>query len=119
MLKTKTKKELQEIKDLGLYDYLSALSDLLYIDYVSSHKGIYRDGCYDIYRAYERPSKAKIDSYNALRKLYYETHGIEVIEGLRITGYNCNKYSTNIVIKYNGHKYLIKDTADYRYLYLY
>ena len=119
MLKTKTKKELQEIKDLGLYDDLSALSDLLYIDYVSSHKGIYRDGCYDIYRAYKRPSKAKIDSYNALRNLYYETNGIEVIDGLRITGYNCNKYNTNIVIKYNGRKYLIKDTADYRYLYLY
>ena len=119
MLKTKTKKELQEIKDLGLYDDISTLSDLLNIGYVSSHKGIYRDGYNDIYRAYERPSDAKVDSYNALRKLYYETDGIEVIEGLRITSYNCNKYSTNILIKYNGHEYLIKDTADYRYLYLY
>ena len=119
MLKTKTKKELKEIKDMGLYDDLSALSDLLNISYVSSHKGIYRDGYNDIYRAYERPSKAKVNSYNDLRKLYYLTEGIEVIEGLRITGYNCNKYTTNIVIKYNGHEYLIKDTADYRYLYLY
>lgn len=119
MLKTKTKKELKEIKDMGLYDDLSALSDLLYIDYISSHKGIYKDGYNDIYRAYERPSKAKVDSYNDLIKLYYETDGIEVIKGIRITGYNCNKYSTNIVIKYNGHEYLIIDTADYRYLYLY
>lgn len=101
MLKTKTKKELKEIKDMGLYDDLSALSDLLYIDYVSSHKGIYKDG------------------YNDLIELYYGTDGIEVIKGIRITGYNCNKYSTNIVIKYNGHEYLIIDTADYRYLYLY
>lgn len=119
MLKTKTKKELEEIKNLGLYDDLCKLSDLLYIDYVSPYKGIYKDGYNDIYRAYERPSKAKVYSYNALRKLYYETEGIEVIKGLRITGYNCNKYSTNIVIKYNGHEYLIFDTADYRYLYLY
>lgn len=119
MLKTKTKKELQEIKDLGLYDDLSALSDLLNIGYVSSHKHEYKDGYNDIYRAYERPSKAKVDSYNDLIKLYYETEGIEVIKGIRITGYNCNKYSTNIVIKYNGHEYLIIDTADYRYLYLY
>ena len=119
MLKTKTKKELQEIKDLGLYDDLSALSDLLNISYVSSHKGNYKDGYNDIYRAYERPSKAKVDSYNALIELYYETDGIEVIKGLRIMGYSCTKYSTNIVIKYNGHEYLIIDTADYRYLYLY
>lgn len=119
MLKTKTKKELQELKNLGLYDDLCELSELLNIDYVSSHKGIYRDGGDDIYRAYERPSKAKVYSYNALRQLYYETEGIEVIKGLRITGYNCHKYFTNIVIKYNGHEYLIIDTADYRYLYLY
>lgn len=119
MLKTKTKKELQEIKDLGLYDDLSALSDLLNISYVSSHKGIYKYGYDNIYRVYERPSKAKVDSYNALRELYYATDGIEVIDGLRITGYNINKYSTNIVIKYNGHNYLIIDTAQYRYLYLF
>lgn len=110
---------MQEIKDLGLYDDLSALSDLLYIDYVSSHKGIYKDGYNDIYGAYERPSKLKVYTYNALRKLYYETDGIEIIKGLRITGYNCHKYYTNIVIKYNEHEYLIIDTADYRYLYLY
>lgn len=103
MLKTKTKKELKQIKDMGLYDDLSALSDLLNIDYVSSYIGIYMDGYNDIYRAYKRPSKAKVVSYNYLR----------------ITGYNCDKYSTNIVIKYNGHEYLIFDTADYRYLYLY
>ena len=41
MLKTKTKKELKEIKDMGLYDDLTALSDLLNIGYVSSHKGYY------------------------------------------------------------------------------
>lgn len=119
MLKTKTKKELQQIKDLGLYDDLCELSDLLNIDYVSSYIGIYMDGYNDIYGAYKRPSKAKVDSYNDLRKLYYLTDGIEVIKGIRITGYNCNKYSTNIVIKYKGHEYLIFDTADYRYLYLY
>ena len=119
MLKTKTKKELQEIKDMRLYDDLSALSDLLNIDYVSSHKGTYFYGYDGLYQCYERPSKAKVYSYNDLRKLYYETNGIEVIEGLRITGYNCNKYSTNILIKYKGREYLIKDTADYRYLYLY
>ena len=119
MLNTKTKKELQEIKDLGLYDDLSALSDLLNIDYVSSHIGIYMEGYDDIYRAYERPSKAKVDSYIALRKLYYESDEIHVIRGLRIIGYNCNNYTTNIVIKYNEHKYLIFDTANYRYLYLY
>lgn len=119
MLKTKTKKELKQIKDMGLYDDLSALSDLLNIDYVSSYIGIYMDGYNDIYRAYKRPSKAKVVSYNYLRKLYYLTDGIEVIKCLRITGYNCDKYSTNIVIKYNGHEYLIFDTADYRYLYLY
>lgn len=119
MLKTKTKKELKEIKNTGLYDDLSALSDLLNISFVSSHKGIYKDGYSDIYGAYERPSKAKVDSYKALRELYYETDGIEVMKALRITGYNSNKYRTNIVIKYNGHEYLINDTADYRYLYLY
>lgn len=119
MLKTKTKKELKDIKDLGLYDDLSALSDLLNIDYVSSHKGIYKDGYNDIYRVYERPSRAKINSFNILRELYYLNDKIKVIKTLSITGYNCNKYSTNIVIKYNGHEYLIKNTADYRYLYLY
>ena len=119
MLKTKTKKELQEIKDLGLYDDLCKLSDLLNIGYVSSHKHGYKDGYDDIYRAYERPSKAKVDSYNTLRELYYHSDEIDVIKGIRITGYNCNKYSTNIVIKYKGHEYLIIDTADYRYLYLY
>ncbi len=119
MLKTKTKKELQEIKDMGLYDDLSALSDLLYIGYVSSHKRKYYYGYDSLYQCYERPSKAKVDSYNDLRKLYYESDGIDVIKGLRITGYNCNKYSTIIVIKYNGHEYLIIDTADYRYLYLF
>lgn len=119
MLKTKTKKELKEIKDMGLYDDLSALSDLLNIDYVSSHIGIYMDGYNDIYRAYERPSKAKVDSYNALRELYYESDEIDVIKGIKIRGYNCNKYSTNIVIKYKGHEYLIFDTAQYRYLYLF
>lgn len=119
MLKSKTKKELHEIKELGLYDDLCKLSDLLYIDYVSPYKGIYKDGYNDIYRAYELPSKAKVDSYNALRELYYESDKIDVIKGLRITGYNSQKYATNIVIKYNGHEYLIIDTADYRYLYLY
>lgn len=119
MLKTKTKKELKEIKDLGLYDDLNALSDLLNISYVSPYKGIYMDGFNDIYRAYERPSKAKVDSYNALRELYYLSEGIEVIEGISITSLNYNKYTTNIVIKYNGHEYLIIDTATYRYLYLY
>lgn len=104
---------------MGLYDDLSALCDLLYIDYVSSHIGIYMDGYSDIYRAYKRPSNAKVYSYNALRKLYYDTDGIEVIKGLRITCNNSQKYTTNIVIKYNGHEYLIFDTADYRYLYLY
>ena len=119
MLNTKTKKELQEIKDLGLYDDLSALSDLLNIDYVSSYIGIYMEGYDDIYRAYERPSKAKVDSYNVLRKLYYGSDEIDVIKGLRIISYNSNIYSTNIVIEYKGKKYLIKDTANYRYLYLY
>lgn len=119
MLKTKTKKELEEIKNLGLYDDLCELSDLLNIGYVSSYKREYKDGYIDIYRAYERPSKAKVDSYNALRELYYESDKIDVIKGLRITGYNSQKYTTNIVIKYNGHEYLIIDTADYRYLYLY
>lgn len=119
MLKTKTKKELQEIKDRGLYDDLCALSDLLYIDYVSPYKVTYFYVCDDLYQCYERPSKAKVDSYNALIKLYYETDGIEVIKGLRITGYNISKYSTNIVIKYKGHEYLIRDSANYRYLYLY
>lgn len=117
MLKTKTKKELQEIKDTGLYDELSALSDLLNISYVSPYKGIYKYGYDDIYEAYDRPSKAKVRTYNALRKLYYSSDGVEVMEGLRITGYNCTKYTTNIVIKYNGHEYLIIDTANYRYLY--
>lgn len=28
-------------------------------------------------------------------------------------------YSANIVIKYNGHNYLIIDTAQYKYLYLF
>lgn len=119
MLKTKTKKELQELKDKGLYDDLCALSDLLHITYVSSHYARYYYGYENIYSVYKRPSKAKVDSYNALRKLYYETDGIEVIRGLRITGYNFNKYSTNILIKYNGHEYVIRDTANYRYLYLY
>ena len=59
-----------------------------------------------------------IDPFD-LRKLYYETNGIEVIKGLRITGYSCHKYNTNILIKYNGHEYLIIDTAHYRYLYLF
>lgn len=119
MLKTKTKKELQQLKDMGLYDDLCALSDLLHINYVSSHKGIYKYGYNDIYKAYERPSKAKSRSYNNLIELYYEADGIEVIKGIRIRSYNCIKYSTNIVIKYKGHEYLIIDTADYRYLYLY
>lgn len=119
MLKTKTKKELQELKDKGLYDDLCALSDLLHITYVSSHYARYYYGYENIYSVYKRPSNAKVYSYNALRKLYYETDGIEVIESLRITGHNCSKYFTNIVIKYNGHEYLIIDTADYRYLYLY
>lgn len=119
MLKTKTKKELQMIKDLGLYDDLCELNDLLDIGYVSPYKRTYL-GVYDgLYQCYERPSKAKVDSYNALRELYYECDEIDVIKALRITGYNCNKYSTNIVIKYKGHEYLIIDTADYRYLYLY
>lgn len=119
MLRTKTKKELQEIKDLSLYDDLCNLSDLLHISYVSPYKEKYFYGYDGLYQCYDRPSQAKITSFNILRKLYYETEGIEVIEGLRITGYNCNKYSTNIVIKYNGHEYLIIDTAQYRYLYLY
>lgn len=119
MLKTKTKKELREIKDLGLYDDLCKLSDLLNIGYVSSHKGIYNYGYDNIYSVYERPSKAKVDSYNDLIKLYYGTDGIEVMKDLRITGYNCNKYTANIVIKYKGYEYLIIDTANYRYLYLY
>lgn len=119
MLKTKTKKELQDIKDLGLYDDLCELSELLNISYVSPYKGIYFYGYDGLYQCYERPSKAKIDSYNDLRKLYYESEGIEVIKGIRIKSYNTNKYTTNIVIKYNGHEYLIIDTADYRYLYLF
>lgn len=118
MLKTKTKKELQEIKDLSLYDDLSALSNLLNISYVSSYKGTYLYGYDGLYQCYERPSKAKVDSYNNLIKLYYDTAGIEVVKGIRIRSYNCNKYTTNILIKYNGHEYLIIDTADYRYLYL-
>lgn len=52
-------------------------------------------------------------------ELYYGTDGIEVIKGIRITGYNSQKYTTNIVIKYKGYEYLIIDTANYRYLYLY
>lgn len=118
-VKTKTKKELQQIKDLSLYDDLCELSDLLNIGYVSSHKREYKDGYIDIYRAYERPSKAKVDSYDELRELYYDSEHIEVIKGLRIIGYNSQKYTTNIVIKYKGHEYLLIDTADYRYLYLY
>lgn len=81
MLKTKTKKELQEIKDLGLYNDLCELSDLLNISYVSSYKGKYMYGYDGLYQCYERPSKAKVDSYNNLRKLYYGTDGIEVVEG--------------------------------------
>lgn len=119
MLQTKTKKELQEIKVLRLYDDLCELSKLLNISYVSPYEEKYIYGYDELYQCYERPSKAKIDSYNTLRKLYYETEGIEVIKGLRIKGYNCNKYSTNIVIEYKGIKYLIVDTANYRYLYLY
>ena len=119
MLKTKTKKELQAIKDLGIYDDLSTLTDLLHISYVSSYYARYYYGRDSLYQCYERPSKAKVDSYNDLRQLYYDTDGIEVIEGLRITSNNCQKYVTNIVIKYNGIEYLIKDTANYRYLYLY
>ena len=119
MLKTKTKKELQKIKDLGLYDDLSALSELLNIDYVSSYYGTYICGKTDIFQVYKRPSQAKITSFNILRKLYYLNDKIKVIKTLLIKGHNCNKYTTNIVIKYNGHEYLIIDTADYRYLYLY
>lgn len=119
MLKTKTKKELQEIKDMGLYDDLCKLSDLLNIDYVSSYYSTYVCGKTDIFKVYERPSQAKITSFNNLRKLYYSNDKIKVIKTLSIKGHNCNKYSTNIVIKYNGHEYLIIDTAIYRYLYLY
>ena len=119
MLKTKTKKELKKIKDMGLYDDLSALSDLLNIDYVSSYYSTYICGKTDIFQVYERPSQAKINSFNNLKKLYYLNDKINVIKTLSIKGHNCNKYSTNIVIKYNGHEYLIIDTANYRYLYLY
>ena len=42
-----------------------------------------------------------------------------MLKTLTIIGHNCQKYITNILIKYNGHEYLIIDTADYRYLYLY
>ena len=119
MLKTKTKTELKEIKDMGLYDDLTALSDLLNIDYVSSYYGAYVYGKTDIFQVYVRPSQAKITSFNILRKLYYLNDKIKVIKTLSIKGYNSNKYTTNIVIKYNGHEYLIIDTADYRYLYLY
>lgn len=119
MLKTKTKKELQEIKDLGLYDDLSALCDLLNISYVSPYKGTYLYGYDGLYQCYGRPSRAKINSYNALTKKYYSCDEIKVYEPLSIRSYNSNKYTTNIVIEYKGIKYLIIDTADYRYLYLY
>lgn len=119
MLKTKTKKELKEIKDMGLYDDLCELSDLLYIDYVSSYYGTYVCGKTDIFQVYVRPSQAKINSFNILRKLYYLNDKIKVIKALSIKCHNCHKYVTNIVIEYNGHEYLIIDTADYRYLYLY
>lgn len=118
-MKTKTKKELKQFQDMGLLEQVLYLSNLLNIDYVSPYKHSYKDGYDDIYRAYAHPSKAKVDSYNALRKLYYLNDEIEVVEHIRITGYNSNKYSTNIVINYKGVMYLIIDTASYRYLYLY
>ena len=57
MLKTKTKKELQEIKDLGLYDDLCELSELLNIAYVSPKRETYSRGYGDIWQAYEKQSQ--------------------------------------------------------------
>lgn len=118
-MKTKTKKELKQLEDMGLIEQVSYLSNLLNIDYVSSYYAKYICGKTDIYQVYEKPSSTKVYSFNNLRQLYYLNDEIEVIKQLTIKGYNCNKYSTNIVIKYKGREYLLIDTADYRYLYLY
>lgn len=119
MLKTKTKKELQEIKDLGLYDDLNALSDLLNISYVSPKYALYSRGYGDIWQAYDKPSRYKLNAYSELIKLYCITDEVIYYKPLSVISKNCNKFTTNVVISYKGHLYLIKDTANYRYLYRY
>lgn len=76
MLKTKTKKELQEIKNLGLYDDLCVLSDLLNISYVSSKCETYSRGYGEIWYAYKKPSQYKLNAYSELIKLYCGTEGL-------------------------------------------
>lgn len=119
MLKTKTKKELQEIKDLGLYDDLCKLSDLLNIGYVSPKVREYLGGYGTIWDAYEKPSHYKINAYSELITLYSTTDGVIYEKPVTVISKNSNKFVTNTVICYKGKRYLIKDTADYRYLYLY
>lgn len=60
MLKTKTKKELNEIKDMVLYDDLCALSDLLNIGFVSSHKGFTNMNMMDYINVMSDQAKQKL-----------------------------------------------------------
>lgn len=119
MLKTKTKKELQEIKDLGLYDDLCELSDLLDISYVSSKCMGYSCGYGTIWNAYDKPSRNKLNAYSELLKLYCGTEGVIYYRPLSVITKNCNKFTTNVVICFKGNNYVIIDTANYRYLYRY
>lgn len=59
-----------------------------------------------IFTAYEKPSKTKIETFNAIKARCYREGGYD----LTVTGHNCHFYSTMYKVCVDGVEYLVVDT---------
>ena len=68
----------------------------------------------DIYDAYDRPSRRKVESF---REIEYRCEHTEGYNGdLHITGYNTSTYSTVYSCTKGGMSFVVKDTAENTYV---
>ena len=67
-----------------------------------------------IYDAYDRPSRTKVDTFQAIRERAEATEGYN--GDLHVTGRNSSAYATVYSYTTDGTTYVVKDTKDNTYV---
>lgn len=68
----------------------------------------------DIYDAYERPSRRKVETFNEIKMRAFATDGYN--HDLHVCGHNTSTYSTIYSFTQDGRTFAVKDTKSYTYI---
>lgn len=68
----------------------------------------------DIYDAYDRPSRRKVETFNEIKQRALDTDGYN--GDLHVCGHNTSTYSTIYSFTQDGTTYIVKDTKSYTYI---